>query len=191
MFTRIKVFLDETPKEVLLFLKRATLIFIFWKLLYHLLLYPIRQPDKWLTDLSTNVSANVIKIVKPNIITNVIEQESLEPDTKRNIVKSELWLNGKKVVRVGDGCNGLELYVIYIGFLWAFWKGWKRFIVYLILGVITIFIINTGRIVGLGWVTLNYNKWFDFLHGYAFKLVVYSVILFFWFLYGKESLTKK
>ena len=177
----------EIPTDVWNFLQKSVLIFIVWKLLYHLVLYPIRQPDKWLTDTTTMASGNFLNSINADISLKIVEQKSIDPYNGRQIIKAELWLNNKKVVRVGDGCNGLELYVIYISFLIALWKGWKRFAIYLVGGVILIFISNTLRIAGLSWVNLHSNKWFDFAHGYAFKLLVYLQILILWFFYAKNK----
>ncbi|MBS1640654.1 MAG: archaeosortase/exosortase family protein [Bacteroidetes bacterium] len=178
---------QEIPENVWLFLKKALILFVVWKLLYHLVLYPIRQPDKWLSTTTTDASGYFLSLINAHVSMEVIEQRSIDPYNNREIIKTELWLNKKKAVRVGDGCNALELYVIYMCFLIAFWKNWKDFILFSIIGVISIFIINTLRIAGLGWVSLYAKKWFEFLHGYAFKIIVYTQIILLWILYAKKG----
>lgn len=180
-------FRAEVPDEVWKFLKRALILFICWKLIYHLVLYPIRVPDKWLTEITTRSSAWVYKKFideKENL--TVREFTLFDKYSKENYNTSELWINEKKAVGVADSCNGLELYILHIGFLISYWISYKQLLKFLFIGFISIFIINTMRVAGLAWVNVYANEWFELAHHYLFKLTVYGLIFFLWIKYAKH-----
>src|ERR1035437_7401416 len=60
--TQLKSTWHTIPTEVQRFLKRALLIFIIWKLIYHLFLFSGRVIDKPLTDWSTKGAEKIMQV---------------------------------------------------------------------------------------------------------------------------------
>lgn len=176
-------FLNQIPKDVRVFLTKALALFIVWKLLYHLLLFPTRVPDEQLTKFTAEGSV---------ILYHNLMGEKLA--TVKDIVSPEgspyvaVYNSNQKLVAIADSCNGLELIVLYIGFLCCFPVNVKRLIVYILLGTIGIIALNIFRCYGLTWMYLNDYHLADFFHKYIFKMAIYGLIFLTWVKYSKRYL---
>lgn len=102
----------------------------------------------------------------------------------------EVLIGQRHAIGIADGCNGLALFVVYLGFIICFPIQWKRFLLFAIGGVFVIHILNIARVSGLAWVNLNFSEYMDFAHHYLFKILVYSGIFYLWVLYAKRFLVK-
>jgi exosortase/archaeosortase family protein len=100
-------------------------------------------------------------------------------------------LNNKKVVGLADGCNGLELYVLYVGFLLAFTAPKKDVLIYAILGIAVIFILNTLRCYAITLLNIHGSSLSEVAHHYIFKLLIYGVMFFLWTKYTKIKETNE
>ena len=187
---KLKSTWQNIPTEIQTFLKRALLLFIIWKLIYHLLLFPGRIIDAPLTHWSSNGAEWVLKKIYPNI--HFLVKEECKPNP---LINNEMgcmdyvYLNGKKIVGIADACNALELYVLYIGFLICFpVTNIKKLLLYITGGTIIIYVANALRLAALGYIGYNYNtKLVDVAHHYIFKVVVYIIIFGLWVMYIKQN----
>lgn len=174
-------FLVGMPVQVRSFLKKALIIFIIWKLLYHLVLFPSRFPDKILT----NITAQSTGFLYRNLLNekDVYFKDDLRD---RNFPKAALYINNERSIGIADPCNGLELFVLYIGFLFCIPTNPKRLTLYILLGIAGIFVLNSFRCLGLAY--LNYHNYSiaDFAHHYLFKMIIYAIIFYAWVLYSKK-----
>ena len=168
------------PKNIQQFLLRSLIIFVVWKILYHVLLFPARIPDRQLTNVTTYLTQQLLYINYPNATISVEEKITPLP---RNII----YLNNKKVVGLADGCNGLELYVLYLGFLLAFLATAKKIIFYSLLGIAIIFILNTIRCYAITLLNINGSSLSEVAHHYIFKLMIYGVMFLLWVKYTKTK----
>lgn len=99
---------------------------------------------------------------------------------------STIYFKKNAILYIGDACNGLELFALYIGFILAMpAKGIRKFS-YVVGGGIIIHLMNVLRCVGLILLQINARKHFDFAHHYLFKVIIYSVILMLWYFYMKK-----
>lgn len=102
---------ENVPVHVRAFLMRALIIFVLWKLIYHLLLFPIHFPDQQLTQLTAKSTGILYSFfIKDPLVVN-------REEVKNGTGKSVIFIQGRRAIGIADGCNGLELYVLYIGFL--------------------------------------------------------------------------
>lgn len=182
----INAFLKERVKSILptdvkLFLTRAFIIFICWKLLYHLVLFPIRTPDRQLTNLTAMSSAFLYRSLldEPSVI---FKEEYGEID----FPKAALYINNKRAIGIADPCNALELFVLYIGFIFCLPTTIKRQVTFIIFGIIGIFIANSFRCLGLAWLNFHHYSIADFAHHYLFKMIIYAMIFYAWMIYSKK-----
>ncbi len=157
------------------------MIFICWKLLYHLILYPNQFPDKQLT----YTTAACVGFLYEKIWQKDIEPQFL-PITSDGMTRTSVIVNGRPVINVADGCNALELYIVYIGFVLCLQSKIKDKLRYITIGLVSIFFLNILRCLALLWLKDINNDFFYFAHHYLFYMVVYSFIFFLWFLYVKN-----
>jgi len=176
-------FLKQIPKDVRLFLTKALILFIAWKLLYHLLLFPIRIPDKHLTHITAEGSVLLYNNILGIELVQVKDMVSPEGAEFVGVYNAD-----QKLVAIADSCNGLELIVLYIGFLCCFPILLKRFLPYAVLGIVSIIILNIFRCYGLTWMYLNDYYLADFFHKYIFKMAIYALIFLTWVKYSKRYL---
>lgn len=170
--------LNFLPTAVKKFLLKSLIIFIVWKLLYHVVLFPVRIPDKQLTNITTYLTQQLLYINYPKA---TITTESKDVPLPRNII----YLNNKKVVGIADGCNGLELYILYIGFLIAFGGSLKKVIQYALIGIAIIFILNTFRSYAITLMNINGSALTEVAHHYIFKLLIYGIMFLLWMRFTK------
>jgi exosortase/archaeosortase family protein len=164
----------KLPVAVRKFLVRATILIIVWKLLYFFVLNPIHVPDKMITDATAFATAKVIGWF--HFVTSV----------EYMTLRDNVFLNGRKVLGIAHDCNGLELFVLYIGFLLCIPTTVWRVLLFSIAGISLVYILNVFRCVGLVMMTYHGSHWVDFAHHYAFKMVIYAVIFGLWVLYSKK-----
>jgi exosortase/archaeosortase family protein len=171
------------PLKVRSFLTRATIIFIVWKLVYGLALAPVRFPDKPLTRLT---GASATFLYKHLLGEQVVLYKD---EVNKGFNTSAVYINNRRAITIGDGCNGMELYVLFIAFLFCIPSTLKRQIAFSLAGIGVIFICNGLRCFGLAWMFLNnYYNWIDFAHHYLFKVIIYGIMFYGWVLYVKKSL---
>jgi|688.fasta_scaffold574152_1 exosortase family protein XrtF len=169
MINRIRLLLIEfyhQNQAVLLFLGKALGLYFLWNILYHgvLIQWGINDP---LTRWVAISSQKFCYIYEPQIHLEFIKKEYY------------LYFNHQSLVRIGDGCNGLELYALFIAFYMALGHLFHS-LKWILIGIGGIYILNMIRIAGLAWVVLYRPSELDFHHKYTFALVVYSWMLLVW-----------
>jgi len=172
---------QQVPVHIRSLLTRAFFIFEVWKLVYHLLLFPIRFPDKQLTDLTAASTAFLYKHLLNEPL--VLFREEL----KRGNPQAVLYVEDNRAIGIADSCNGLELYVLFIAFLFCIPSSVKRQLAFTFIGIGVIFVSNAFRCFGLAYLFLHDYSWANFAHHYLFKMIIYSMMFFEWVLYVKKS----
>lgn len=175
-------FFKPIPTDIRNFFLRAILIFVIWKFVYHFFLFPVRIPDETLTHITATSTAWLIAKKFSNDSIGV--KKIYQPLPKEIILK-----NNKKIIGIADGCNGLELFVLYIGFLMAYFINFKRLVVFSIIGVAIIFLLNILRTYALTLLNIHQSSFTDLSHHYLFKLLVYGVMFLLWIKYTQTPKT--
>ena len=187
--TELKSTWQSIPEEVQRFLKLVLLIFIIWKLIYHLFLFNGRVIDKPLTDWSTRGAEKVMQVFYPNSKLMVKEECTYSLEIPNEIVCYYcIYENTNKIVGVADGCNALELYILYLGFLISFPSTFKRVLYFSITGIAVIYIANIMRLTGLASMNKYRVNTVDMAHHYVFKIIMYAVIFGLWVIFTRKRL---
>ena len=184
---------QQLPAEVSVFLKRAVVLFIGWKLLYILVLIPREVPDAWLVRETGEATANVLNVFYKNHsfdATHVVREKKYGDDLVNATYTFVVADHTKKVVGIYQACNGLELMILYSGFIVCFYGPLKRKIFYILFGVLGLFALNVLRCVFLSWIALDLPHYFAVAHKYVFNIVVYVLTFILWMYYVK-GLRKK
>jgi exosortase family protein XrtF len=88
--------------------------------------------------------------------------------------------NGVVVLSVFEGCNGLNVVIVFIAFLVAFGGPPKKMVIFLFIGVITIHFINLLRIAVLFYLAQHNTQQFYYFHKYFFTATLYLVVFGLW-----------
>lgn len=173
---------EQFPPQVRIFLLRGLVLFGIWKFVY---LFFWAQPRTLDGPLTNTVGSQSVWILNQVYQTNgfkatpVVAVTRMEGDYQIAKV-SKIDKDGKHLLNIADDCNGLELFILYIGFILSMPASVKRKVIYLISGVFIIHLVNLLRCVGLSALLMHWDRYFDLAHHYIFKIMVYSTIFVLW-----------
>lgn len=94
--------------------------------------------------------------------------------------KVSLMQNGDVVLHVYEGCNGLNVMIVFIAFLFAFGGPLKKLAIFLPLGLFIIHLVNLMRVSLLFHLALNNSQQFYYYHKYFFTATLYAVVFALW-----------
>ena len=88
------------------------------------------------------------------------------------------------VTRMVEGCNAVSVIILFVSFIFAFYKGSKTF-VFVAASLVTLYMMNVLRIVGLNIVTCDYPQYSKMSHDYLFPAVIYGSVVLLWLIWIK------
>jgi exosortase family protein XrtF len=157
-------------KPALLFLGKFLLIYFVSNILYGLFVESFdRKPDP-ITKLVTIQSAWVLERVGYDI---TVADHPTEPKVRLNNDQST-------VLNVFEGCNGLNVMIVFVAFLFAFGGPGKVLAYFLPAGLIIIHLVNLLRINLLFYLSLHHPKQFYYYHKYFFTATLYLIVFTLW-----------
>lgn len=173
----------QVPAAVKQFLLRGLLLLVAWKVIYLGFLLPGRVIDAPLTR-----DVGIITTYGLNWITHSHDYHfkyelGREEDVDLNavsVMQESVYYHDKKIVGVYDGCNALELFVLYAGFIICVPAALKKKLLFITGGVVLIFLVNILRCIGIAYLVQYYPQHADFAHHYVFVFVVYGLIIAMW-----------
>lgn len=112
------------------------------------------------------------------------QDTSIEPHESQASVK--LFLNGKFIARVVEGCNAMSVMILFVAFVVAFKGKTKQTIVFVLAGILIIHILNVLRIALLAIALYHYPEYEHILHGVVFPLFIYGVVFGLWVLWVQK-----
>jgi exosortase family protein XrtF len=95
--------------------------------------------------------------------------------------------DGSAILAVFEGCNGLNVMIIYVAFLLAFGPYSKRLFWFIPTGLILVHLFNIGRIFLLFFVSIEMPKFLYFTHKYFFTAILYAVVFSLWIVWIRIS----
>ena len=180
--------LADFPPQIKTFLIRSFFLFVVWKGLYLLFWSEQRTLDRPLTLLVGHQSVQLLNRLTADTqfkAKPMVAVKRFEGEIQVSHV-SLITRNGKPIMNIADECNGLELFVLYLGFLLAMPTSIKRKFIFALIGMALIHFVNLMRCVGLSLVLMNWDRYFDIAHHYIFKIMVYSTIFVLWIVFSKK-----
>ena len=183
----------QIPHAVKQFLLRGVILLVVWKVIYLGLLLPGRVIDAPLTRVvGVITTAGLNRVTNSHNYTSKSEMGK-EEDIDQNavsVMQQSVYFNDKKIVGVYDGCNALELFVLYAGFIACVPAMLSRKLAFIFGGIALIFIVNILRCVGIAYLVQYYPKHADFAHHYFFVFVVYALIIALWLVFSNKVIIK-
>jgi exosortase family protein XrtF len=92
--------------------------------------------------------------------------------------------SGITIVEVFEGCNSINVIIVYIAFLVAFKGPLKLFLKYMLVGVVSIYAINLLRVLLLYEVALYFPEKLYFFHKFFFTGMIYAFVFMLWFFWA-------
>ncbi len=96
----------------------------------------------------------------------------------------------RPIISVYEGCNGLNVMIIFISFLLAYGKPQKALLWFIPLGFVIIHLTNLARIGLLYHVSLSFPDYLYFTHKYFFTGIIYVVVFLLWWLWIARIMKK-
>lgn len=166
----MKTTLISQFKPTILFLVKFLGMYIAGSLLYGwFITYYSPAPDP-VTIWVTNQVAFLIRILGWNVTAMYSEF----------IPTVSVVLDVKSIISVYEGCNGLNVVIIFWSFLFAFGPWGKRLGIFAIAGACIIHVANLVRVCVLFFVAYYYSSALYFFHKYLFTAAIYVVVLLLW-----------
>lgn len=95
----------------------------------------------------------------------------------------EVWYNKKFIVRIVEGCNAISVIILFISFVLAFSGKFKTTLIFILFGILFIYVLNVVRIALLVVLLFYFPQYGHFLHGTLFPLVIYGVVFLLWIIW--------
>lgn len=191
-YKMIKSSFEKIPETVKRFLIRIAVLFAGWKLLYLFILIPAEVPDAWLVKKLGSGTASVLNVFYETTEFKAVAttREKIYGTDAVNVTFSNVQKAGKKLIGIYQACNGLELMILYAGFIIAFSGSWRQKLLFIVAGLIGLYIINVLRLVMLGYICIEHPAHFQFAHKYLFNLIVYAFTFLLWVWYVSATKVK-
>ncbi len=90
---------------------------------------------------------------------------------------------GKTILRVFEGCNGLNVMIVFGAFLLAFGGPASHRIVFFLAGCVVLHIANLLRVLLLFYTAIHRPIFFYYFHKYFFTAALYAIVFALWFLW--------
>jgi exosortase/archaeosortase family protein len=177
----------QIPAPVKSFLWKALVFFLVWQLIYNIYLLPNRVIDRPLCAFVGNGTASFINFVQGGNLAYCKTVSTFETTDGASYLSDRaiVFLGKRRLIGIADQCNGLNLYILFIGFVIVYPSKVNLKIAFVFFGIFFITMLNIARCAGLGLIHNSYPSMTDFAHHYAFKIITYLAIFFMWFWYVK------
>ena len=167
----------DMPLVARKFLVRSMLLLLLWQLISIFYLQPNRTFDGAITNFTT---ATIVKVLRSIYTMGNFTYLASSHDAR-------VFYNGQSVFRMADGCNALSVFVDFAIFIVVYPINIARKVNFLVLGAISIFLINVLRCVLLAFLYISKNTSVNVMHHYVFSTIVYAFVLFLWILFTKKK----
>lgn len=92
----------------------------------------------------------------------------------------------RTVIEVFEGCNSVNVMIVFVSFMAAFRGRLKSTLVFCLGGLIIIYLMNLFRVAMLYAIEIYWPRYLYFFHKYLFTGGIYAVVFLLWFLWAKN-----
>jgi exosortase family protein XrtF len=161
----------EEEKKIVLFIAKVLGLYLLWYLVYDLWIFPDGKLDTWLSEHVAWAASLLLSLFGfPSYAEGVA-----------------VLVNGRPTVLIGNPCNGMVLFGIFTGFIIAFPGLVKRKVVFIVIGLMAIYLVNVLRVVALALNHIYSYGTVSFNHHYTFTFAVYGCIFLLWMYWVKRG----
>ena len=94
-----------------------------------------------------------------------------------------LQMDGQTVVRVFEGCNAINVSILFMAFLFAYKGSVKTTTLFALVGLMAIYLFNLLRVAGLFLVARFYPDQLYLMHKFVFTGIIYAFVFALWYLW--------
>lgn len=87
----------------------------------------------------------------------------------------------KFISRIIEGCNGVNMMILFVSFVLAFSSSFKKTILYILFGCLVLYVFNILRLVLINILIYNFPQYTVFLHDIFFPLMIYGLLGILWY----------
>jgi exosortase family protein XrtF len=98
--------------------------------------------------------------------------------------------DGRTILRVFEGCNGINVVIVFIAFIVALGGKSRPVIIFLLTGFLIIHLANLTRILLLYFTAMHRPLLFYYFHKYFFTAALYGVVFLLWIAWTRMRLKK-
>lgn len=160
-------------KPALMFLAKFLGIYFIGNILYGFYIESYGEQADAITEWVAHQSAGVLELKGFDV--------ALKPNPQGPTVL--LTEDDKVILSVFEGCNGINVMVVFAAFLFAFGGPWWKMMWFLPLGVLIIHLANLFRISLLYYTAIHEPRYFYYFHKYFFTAILYFVVFALWALW--------
>ncbi|MBX2973825.1 MAG: archaeosortase/exosortase family protein [Flavobacteriales bacterium] len=164
---------------VLRFLLTGVALYTAWYLLYEFVLHPHGVLDRAAIDSLVWLAGGMLQFMGYELLP--------DPGFDNN---RYLGIQGGSHLWIGDPCNGVSLFAVFLIFLVAYPGPWRHKLWFGAAGLLSIHLINAIRVAVLCIVAAIDYDWFNFNHDYTFYVVVYGWVFLLWAVWVKRFAPK-
>ena len=158
-------------QQIIKFILLAFSIYILWFIIYDFVIEPDKRIDFGLNVLLANSGSFLLRLL------------GYTADVSINGNKISMRINSTSLLDVGNACNGLELFVLFVGFIICFPSGKANKWWFIIAGILSIHLLNSIRAAALALNQYYHPQSLHFNHHYTFTIIVYAYIFYLWILW--------
>jgi exosortase family protein XrtF len=134
----------------------------------------------WISSFGTQADTATILITKQTTQILNLLGEATYAQPKPHTPTVAILKDNRVALSVFEGCNSLNVMIVFISFLFAFKGSWKKLAWFLPAGLVLIYIANLLRIVALYYVAEYWRQYFYYIHKYLFTAVIYLIVFILW-----------
>lgn len=162
-------------KPALIFLAKYLLLYVALNTAYGFFIENFRPDADPVTITVTRQTTGLLGLFYQGVECRVVD----------NSVNVPILIDQSTVIEVFEGCNSINVIIVFVCFLVAFKGPFPRFIAFLIGGVILIYLINLVRVAGLFMIAHHIPESLYFFHKYLFTGMIYLVVFSLWYFWIK------
>jgi exosortase family protein XrtF len=100
-----------------------------------------------------------------------------------------LYIDDNIIYRVIEGCNAISVMLLFAAFVIAFAKAWKKTVLFLLFGIVTLYLVNLLRLIGLGVIYQELADYREISHNIIFPAVIYGYVILLWIFWIRKPET--
>jgi exosortase family protein XrtF len=158
-------------REAIIFLVKYIMIYVVLNTAYSYYVDHYSPDADPLTVLVTHHTKILLSFFDPIVDYHVLKGNMNVPVTR----------SGDTVMMVYEGCNSINVMIVFLAFIISFKGPLRLFIRYFLLGVLAVYLINLFRLMGLYAISLHSPDNFYFFHKFFFTGVIYTVVFVIWY----------
>ncbi|HEY0740177.1 MAG TPA: exosortase family protein XrtF [Chryseosolibacter sp.] len=164
-------------RPALTFIGKFVGLYLVLNFIYGLFVEAYRPSVDPITLLVARHSEFVISLFNPLVSTQSYPHSPFVPFT----------LSGRTIINVFEGCNSVNVIIVYVAFIVAFSTRWFQRWRNVLLDLAVVYGMNLIRIVLLFYIALYFPEGLYFFHKFLFTGIIYAVVFVLWYLWVKRS----